>query len=1200
MNGPMRKDLFRSIIKGFTRFLCIVLIIALGISFFVGMKSASPDMRKTACEYYIERNLMDIRVTSSIGFTSDEVKKIAAVEGVHSADAVKCVDTLVFSGEYGISNAMNGSAMACRVMSLDFDRAGKYSDSGEADESYINRVELVDGRYPKNKNECVVDSAAAQAYSQLSVDSVISLQGDETSLNGILNTNNFKIVGTVESPEYCSYERGITTIGSGSLGMFLYISDECFVSENYDVVFATVDGKDKYDVYSDEYKSFVREIGEKIDSISADSISSRIKYVEADYKSQLDKYKNTYKKLEKQTKEKLEDALDDINKVQHYIDTGASDIAKDKKNLDARVKSAESNFASSKKAYDRSKKEYEKDKSEANDKGNELNGYKQGKKIYDDYLKKQQADRKEIDGLISDLALLEDERGAKKDAYEQAVSDYDSAVRKVQEKEEELSEAKKKLQENKDRLAAWTEESLVSKETLQRLVRESNAKCTRISKELDTLKNNASSAENAKNNAKSEYDTAKEKCSDMQKTIESREQTYSRNQEILNGYADDVRRLKEGEEALTIFKRSISETGRNLIAAKIALTQSQLKLHYEESTGNKKITTEEASLKAAKTRLEKAEKRYASVEHDTKLQLKQAQGDIDHINTLLDELNSSVWSVSYQTDLPGFTGYEQSLKNINEFSIIFPVIFFVIAAFVFLATMTRMVQEERMQMGTLKALGYSTGRIVKKYYAYALIAGITGTIIGSIAGSFILPEAIDSAYSMIFNMPSVKTDFNMTYIGLGAIVAVILSLVVTSIACRRELKVQAAHLMRPKAPVAGKKIFLERFTTLWESISFGSVVTLRNMFRSKKRMIVTVIGVAGCTALILTAFGLNNSIDGIITSQYGDKGLIKYNINLSLDEAQVPGESEIVKDISKDVRVDRTMLVHSNTVTASLNGKSIALNVVVPSDTQKFSNYVDIHQRKSKSGMIPGDDGAIISEKAAEELGISPGDTVKMKTVSGKEISVPVRDTCENYLDHYIYFSPEKFEQVFGEAPEYKNILIKLQSYTTGGDEQTLADDLFAYNQVTGVSTSDIRINTYNSVIDRLDAITVIFIVAAGFLALIVLYNLTSISIQERQREIATVSVLGFNDLELAIYVYRENIVFTVAGIILGLVGGVIIHSYIINLAEVDIAMFGRRIFWWSYIAAALITSVFAATVFAVIFRKMQKFDTLSALKSVE
>lgn len=509
-----------------------------------------------------------------------------------------------------------------------------------------------------------------------------------------------------------------------------------------------------------------------------------------------------------------------------------------------------------------------------------------------------------------------------------------------------------------------------------------------------------------------------------------------------------------------------------------------------------------------------------------------------------------------------------------------------------------------MQLGTLKALGYSNRKILSKYYWYAAIACFTGCVIGTAAGVVIFPKAINSAYAMMYCLPDVNLYFNWFYILCGVLFSLISTLLATAVACRRELRTQAAELMRPKSPKPGKRVFLERFTTLWNSMSFGSVVTARNMFRSKKRMIMTILGVAGCTTLILAAFGISNSVDTIISAQYGEDGISHYNLMAVLDDEQTPGDSTTIDEMKEDIRVKNAMLVSTQTFTASSSDKvndiEMSAHVYVPESNELLDEFITLRSRKGHKTFELTDDGAVITEKLAKDTDTEVGGTLILRDANGAEYSVKVSAVVENYINHYVYISPKYYQNIFGKNPEYKYVTVTLKDYTNDGDEQNLADDLLAYNEISGVVSTDVMVNSFRAIVDRLDVVVVIFIFAAGLLALVILYNLTNISVQERLREIATIKVVGFTDAEVTAYVYRENIFLTAAGILLGIFGGMALHRVVISIAEVNVVMFGRGIYWWSYLLAIVITVFFAALVSVLVHKRLQKLDVIAALKSVE
>ncbi len=1162
-------------------------------------------MKNTANEYFVSDNLLDMSVISTIGFTDDEVKEILETDGVKSVDPIKFADTLVFVDNKGIVNVENGAAMTCRVMSMDFARAKAFSQTGKGDDSYINRVTLLEGRYPENKNECLIDNAVAGSYSELTIGNVVNVAGDGTTLSDVMDTDQFTIVGTVSTPMYISFERGATNIGSGTLGMYLYVDEDCFTADYYTQVNATVENKSDYDAFSKEYRDYVKSVGKKIEAIAQENISVRLTQVKNEYSQKIAEGEAQYAKLEAETTAQLEDALSKITEIDEYIQTGSSELDSARQKLDSKIASSKGELEASKEEYESSLAEYDKNKNLANAAGNELDGYSKAKEMYNNYREKQLKDKADIDALNATVPTL-------KASYEKAKGQYNNAEKKctsvsnqITQKEKELAESRKILQAYKDKEAAWTpENSTESIESIRNSIAEYTKKCGDIQANITSLNSQLAQAEKDRDALRSEYETVNHDYASLLATIKSKEETYKSNEDVLNSYADDIAKLEQGEKDLGIFNAVLEDSRKKLEEARVKITEAQLKLYYEQSKGEKEITSGQAGLKSAKVRLAAAEEAYAAAEHEIRVNLKKAQGDIDKAKAALEELNRSAWTVSYQNDLPGHESYGQSLENINAMANVFPVFFFLIAAMMCLATMTRMVEEERMQLGTLKALGYKENSILSKYYWYAVIACISGSVLGALIGAVVFPKAINSAYAMMYCLPDVKIYFHWSFILIGALFSIVTTLFATTVACRRALKTQAAELMRPKSPKPGKRIFLERFTSLWNSMSFGSIVTLRNMFRSKKRMFITILGVAGCTMLILAAFGINNSIDTIISAQYGEDGISHYNLMAVLDTEQIPGDSETISELEADVRVKNAMLLDTKTMTASSlkedNKIEHSVHVYIPESSDELKKCITLRSRADGEQYSLTDNGATITEKLASDTGTEIGDKLVLTGADGKKYEVEVSQIVENYVYHYVYLSPAYYQQIFGVMPEYSYTLVTLKDFTNANDEQNMADDLLAYNEVSGVVSTDVMVDSFNAIVDRLDVVVVIFIIAAGLLAFVILYNLTNISVQERLREIATIKVIGFTDAEVTSYVYRENIFLTLIGILIGLLGGVGLHKVVISIAEVNVVMFGRDIYWWSYVLAVVLTALFAGLVSVLVHKRLQRFDVIAALKSVE
>lgn len=580
---------------------------------------------------------------------------------------------------------------------------------------------------------------------------------------------------------------------------------------------------------------------------------------------------------------------------------------------------------------------------------------------------------------------------------------------------------------------------------------------------------------------------------------------------------------------------------------------------------------------------------------------------------VLASLDSAAWSVDGRDALPGHVEYDQSADNMTAFSAVFPVFFFFIAAVVSLTTMTRMVEEERVQLGTLKALGYTSGAIAAKYLIYATLATLIGTVLGLAIGFVLFPVSIYNAYSIMFTTPKIILAFRTRY----ALIGLILFLAAVSsgaiLACRSALADNPSKLMRPKAPKKGKRVFLERIGFIWKRMSFNTKVTARNLLRNKRRFIMTLVGISGCTALLLTGLGIKDSISSISKNQFsGENAVAKYDAQIVLNDRNVSGISpeETLAGVKEDVRVKDAILTHMRT----LNGSSerepdtvLPVSILVPGNTEDLQNFIKLQNRKTGEAYTLNSEGVLVSEKFAAKTKTNPGDEIFVTLNDGSNVNMKVAGVVENYAFHYIYMTKELYTQTFGEEPVFDFITAKLSDNIKSMDETErnaektkLATDLAKRDDISVVVYTDQAVNTFNKLLKGLDALVFIFVGSAGALAFVVLYNLSNININERLRELATIKVLGFYDREVASYVFRENILLTALGVASGILIGIPLHKFVINIAEVNIVMFGRSISWLSMVIATSVTVVFAIIVNALMRQKLKKISMVESLKSVE
>ena len=545
-----------------------------------------------------------------------------------------------------------------------------------------------------------------------------------------------------------------------------------------------------------------------------------------------------------------------------------------------------------------------------------------------------------------------------------------------------------------------------------------------------------------------------------------------------------------------------------------------------------------------------------------------------------------------------YMDYGAAADRMGAIAKVFPLFFFLVAALVCLTTMTRMVDEQRGEIGTLKALGYTKTDIMMKYVLYASFASICGGIFGAIVGMIVFPTVIYNAWGIMYNMPSVQLFPQVPLAATAILLCSCITVIAAIMACYKELVEVPSQLMRPKAPKIGKKILLEKIPFIWERFNFIHKVTARNIFRYKKRFLMTVIGISGCTALLVAGYGIQDSIGDIAVKQYQE--IYQFDMSVAFDGNEKLSEKEALLDkVKTDNNVVEAMSMAVYHGLYADSGEDKGIDIYVPSDLTNFDDYIHLRHRKQDEALPLNDDGAIITEKIAKMKNLSVGDTIAIDNGDGIKRDIKISDICEHYVGHAIYMTPAYYKEVYHRSPSDTMIFAKLDN-TSEKAENTLGNNLMKLDQVDSVTFYSGIAASFEDTIDSLSFIVVVLIISAGLLAFVVLYNLTNVNISERLREIATIKVLGFYDKEVSQYVYRENIILTLIGAFVGIFVGIGLHALIMSLAELETVMFGRNIYIKSYVYAILITMLFAICVNLVMYRKLKKIPMVESLKSVE
>ncbi len=638
------------------------------------------------------------------------------------------------------------------------------------------------------------------------------------------------------------------------------------------------------------------------------------------------------------------------------------------------------------------------------------------------------------------------------------------------------------------------------------------------------------------------------------------------------GYAQ----IESGQAELDAAREMISSGGAQLEAAKKQYEQGKAEAERGFAEAEKELASGKAQLDAAKAELDKGAAELDSAEKQIK--------NINHADTYVLDRDTNAGYVCFESD----TNVVQSVASV------FPVFFFLVAALVCLTTMTRMIADQRTQIGIMKALGYSSGAIIGKYMFYSGSATVFGCIFGIAAGSFAFPAVVWFGYGLIYNLSGLTFTMNWP-LALGITAAnLLVTLLVTWYCCAKELKCAPADLIRPKAPEAGKRILLERIPTVWNDMSFMQKVSARNIMRYKKRIFMMLLGIGGCTALVLTALGLNDTIQNVVTRQYDDIILYDYEITMAYDMNEE--EQEIFfRDAGDDIK-DAVFLYRG--LAEVSGGDAIKNATLTVTDGKKLCKYIDLSYDGEPID-YPGRGEAAINYNLARQLGgIEVGDEIKLTTSEKKELTVTVSALFDNYVDSFVFISPETCSEQLGEVPEYKSALANAPD---GADVNRCAEALtHDVDGVRGVTLSTDIKERMSSMLDGLLVVVAAIILCAGLLAFIVLYNLTNINISERIREIATLKVLGFYPNEAAHYVFRENLILTGAGAVFGLGLGVALHAFVMNAIKVDMMYFKPHISFLSFAVSIVITFVFAVIVNAIMRRRIDNIDMAGALKSIE
>lgn len=1006
----------------------------------------------------------------------------------------------------------------------------------------MNHVTVSEGRLPKKIGECLVDDDMGYKVG----DTITLKSGTDDPISDTLKQEKYKVVGIGNSPCYISFGRGSTTIGSGSVSGFLFVPAKTFALDVFTEAYVQVEGAENLIAYTEEYDKKIETVLDRIEEITGERGRIRKQEIVDDAQAEIDDAKAELEEGKLKAQEELDDAKAQIDDGEAKLTEAKQQIADGK----SQISSAKTTLNSKDDELTEAKTKY----------SSGLKKWQEGTEAYEAGLAQFEAAKPEA---LEEIAKGE----AGLEAYRKQLDEAKKGAQgKLKELEGQLAyimslEPGPEDEDYEELHQKWEEQYGASIEQLETGISEVNGGL----KALETQEQDYQSKLTALNNSKAELVAKEQQLADTKAALDSSKQQLS----------DAYSQIESGKGQLASGWAQIDEKEQEL------------------ASGEAEIAESETTLEDAKVEYEEGKKEAEEEITDGEAKIADAEEE-------LAEIEDPKWYVYDRSNLPEHDGYGENADRMRAIGKVFPVIFFLVAALISLTSMTRMVEEQRTQIGTMKALGYSKWAIVSKYLGYALLATAGGSIIGVLIGEKVLPFIIIYAYGIMYqHIPEILVPYDWAYAIEASIAAVACTMFATVFSCYRELGEQPASLMRPPAPKIGKRVLLEYVGFIWKRLNFTWKSTIRNLMRYKKRFFMTIFGIGGCMALMLVGYGIRDSVFEIADIQYTEIQTYDGNLilkeNLSEDEHQ-----ELTDSLEQNQDITRFMDAYMKNLVLTKDGHERETYVMVLGQPKDSEKYVHFHDRKTKEAYELSDDGAIISEKTAKLLNAKVGDTISVKDENEGNKDIVIQNICENYMGHYLYMTPKYYEKVYGEKPEYNTVLFSVQDSYTRQQMEEAGEKILERDEVLSLSYMKDIEKRLNDMLKSLNLVIIVLIVSAGMLAFVVLYNLNTINIAERKRELATLRVLGFYNPEVAAYVYRENILLTLIGTIVGAGLGKILHLFIIETVEVPAAMFGRIINLPSYIYSFLFTILFSMIVNGVMYFKLRKIDMVESLKSIE
>ncbi len=1185
MNKSMRKTTLREITRSLGRYIALVAITALGVGFFAGLKACTTAMVNAADKYLEENALFDFRILSSYGLEQEDIEELAKLPEVEVAEGAYSMDVIY---EY------EGVAGVLKVHSIGTE---------------INQIELVAGRMPEAPNECVLDSGAFPE-SVIGTEIVLSSLNEEDTLDQFAY-KQYRVVGIAQSPLYLNFERGTTSLSNGVVTGFMYLPEDGFDMSVYTEVFLRLE--DRYYLYSEEYDAYIDDVTEVVEAKAEEASLRRYEAVLAEVLEELNDAETELADAMEEGETELFDAYSDLQEASLDLAEGYEEL------MDGitEIRDGEEEIAEAREELLDAEVEVAEGEQELLDAEEELAEGEQ--ELLD-------AEAELADALVQ----IEDAEAELADARYDIANGF--AV--LEEKFRELDEAREELDEQGSLISsglgqvedgiAQIESALESRTMLEMQIAALDPADPAYQPTLGYLQGllaqippatelNSTLAElrNTYNYLYENYLVCLQAAKDIAyadsqlclargELLEGQEAADEGERELWEAraeYEDGLAQYREGLQELEEARVEIADGWQEIADAKVEIADGweELENAMEDiEEGRNELWDGLSEMSEGRYELEKGYLEYYRARAYFEQEIADAKEELeDGWEEYYDLTEPDTFVLNRDANV-GVACFENDSSIVESVAIVFPVFFFLVVALVCITTMNRMIEEQRTQIGVLKAMGYSSGQIMAKYMFYSGSAAMLGSVGGFLFGSYLFPEVIWTTYGMMYDFADIEYTFLPGLFVLSILIALLCTMGATWASCYKELQSVPAELIRPRAPKAGKRILLERITFLWKRLPFLHKVSLRNIFRYKKRFFMMIVGISGCTALLVAGFGLQDSVAGIVTQQY--ENIDVYDMSVTLDHPFTAEEKAEFDAETQGVIASYTALYETSMDVVGEEGIK-SLYMIAPEDAQAFGDFVHLTAEDGTALEYPDVGEVILSDKVAEKIGAEVGSEVILRDSDMNEIPVTVTAIYNNYVNSYAYINSETYERFMGEMPEYTTLFVygaeNVEIHECGAT-------IMEQEQVLSVNINQDMEDRMGSTMESLDYVIILVIGCAGLLAFIVLYNLTNINITERVREIATIKVLGFYPEETASYVFRENVLLSMIGGGVGLLVGKVLHAFVMSKLDVDMVSFDVIVTPLSYCYSFVLTFVFAMVVNWFMRSKLNKIDMAESLKSVE